>query len=211
MTVHVHPKPQTSDGLSPRTFDADEVRRMVEAGILGEDERVELVEGELVAMAAKGFAHDWVKNEVVELLVRTLSPDFRVAVESTLRLSRSVLLEPDILVARKTDLVKSPEGFATIAGSRVLLAVEIAVSSLAYDRGRKAAFYARFGVGEYWVIDANERIAWVHRGASDSGYTSIASVPRNGVLKPAASELESVQIDLSALDGDTYSAASNLA
>lgn len=199
MTAHVRPERGTPDGLLPHTFDADDVRRMVEAGILHEDQRVELVDGELVAMASKGFAHDWVKNEVIHVLARGLSPEFRIAVESTLRLSRSVLLEPDVLVARKSDVLKSPEGFATVDGPRILLAIEVAASSLAYDRGRKAALYARFGVPEYWVIDANERSAWVHTGPADGAYASTVAVARGGVLRPAAPDLSGVTIDLAAL------------
>lgn len=199
MTVHVHPKPQTSDGLAPRTFDADEVRRMVEAGILDEDERIELVEGELVAMAAKGFAHDRVKNEVVRLCNRVLPDDVYVAVESTLRLERTTLLEPDILVARERDLERSPEGFATVAGPRVLLAIEIAASSLSYDRGRKADLYARFGVPEYWVIDANERVAWVHAEPDEGSYGKVVAVGRADVLRPRARELAGLAVDLAKL------------
>jgi Uma2 family endonuclease len=199
MTAHVRPGHGTPDGLLPHTFDADDVRRMVEVGILHEDQRVELVEGELVAMASKGFAHDWVKNNVIRTLARALSDEFYLAVESTLRLSRSVLLEPDLLVALKSDVLKSPEGFATVDGPRILLAIEVAASSLAYDRGRKAALYARFGVPEYWVIDANERIAWVHTGPSDDGYGSTVAVARGGVLRPAAPDLSGVTIDLAAL------------
>lgn len=199
MTVHVPPTPQTPDGLVRRTFDADDVRRMVEAGILGEDERVELVEGELIAMSAKGFAHDRVKNALVAQCNRSLPAEVYVAVESTLQLSRSVMLEPDILVARRADVVPSPQGFATVDGPKVLLAIEVAVSSLAYDRGRKAALYARFGVPEYWVIDANERCAWVHVRPDGDSYAEVAAVARDGTLHPQALELAALSIDLAPL------------
>jgi Uma2 family endonuclease len=199
MTVHIVPESRTPDGQVRRTFDADEVRRMVEAGVLGEDERVELVEGELLAMAAKGFAHDWVKSEVAQLLSRSLPASFRVAVECTVQLSRSVVLEPDVLVARRDDILRSPDGFASLDGSRILLAVEVAASSLVYDRGRKAALYARFGVPEYWVIDANERVAWVHADPSEGGYRAVVEAGRGAVLQPRAPDLAGIAVDLAAL------------
>lgn len=200
MTAHVPPIIHTPDGLVRRTFDADDVRRMVEAGILDESERVELVDGELIAMSAKGFAHDQVKNELSRVFIRALPEELRVAVASTVQLSRFVLLDPDLLIARRAEIVPSADGFATITGERVLLLIEIAASSLAYDRGCKAALYARFGVPEYWVIDADERIAWLHTVPGPDGYAEVSAVPRNGMLRPRPPELAALTVELAALD-----------
>jgi Uma2 family endonuclease len=196
MTVHVV---QGGDGLARRAFSAADVRRMVESGILSEDERVELIDGELIAMSAKGFAHDRIKTELVHRLFRALSDDYRVHVESTLQLDAAVLVEPDLLVARKEAASMSAEGFATIPVSEVLLLIEVAATSLAWDRGRKAALYARAGVPEYWVIDANERTAWVHRGSGPSGYASVAEVRPHERLEAAAPELSGFGVRLEEL------------
>lgn len=183
-----------------RAFSADDVRRMVEAGILDEDERVELVEGELVEMAAKGFAHDRVKNAILEVLFAAKPADVVVAVESTLQLSPLTLLEPDILVFPKRARARSPEGFATVAGTEVLLAIEIAASSLTYDRGRKAGLYARHGVPEYWVIDVNARTALIHAGPSGDGWRHVEERSSEDVLRPLAPALSAFTIRLIDLD-----------
>ena len=196
MTVHVV---QGGDGLARRAFSADDVRRMVESGILSEDERVELIDGELIAMSAKGFAHDRIKTELVHRLSRALSDAYRVHVESTLQLDAAVLVEPDLLVARKDAASMSAEGFATIPVSEVLLLIEVAATSLAYDRGRKAALYAREGVPEYWVIDANERTAWIHRGPGPSGYATVTEVPPHERLEATAPELVGFGVRLEGL------------
>jgi Uma2 family endonuclease len=64
----------------------------------------------------------------------------------------------------------------------VLLLIEVAVSSLAFDRRVKARLYARHGIRDYWVIDANERVTWVHTGPSGDGWTSIVERGPRDVL-----------------------------
>ena len=109
-----------------RTFSAGDVRRMVEAGIVGEDERIELIEGDLIMMAAKGLAHEIIKSALVKALNRAASDDLVVGVEMTIELAANVLVEPDIAVFKTF-------GFEAIGGrvcssGRPLLA--------AVDRGR---------------------------------------------------------------------------
>lgn len=188
------------DASLRRAFSADDVRRMVEAGILDEDERVELVEGELVGMAAKSFAHDRIKNALLASLVRATGPDVVVAVESTLRVSSMTLLEPDILVCPKRARTVSPEGYAVVAGPDVLLAVEVAASSLAYDRGRKARLYARHGMPEYWVIDVAARTALVHTGPNGEAWDRVEEHGPETLLRPLAPALHALAVRLADLD-----------
>ncbi|GJD64848.1 hypothetical protein MPEAHAMD_5033 [Methylobacterium frigidaeris] len=138
MTVHVPP-----DTPLPRRFTVSDLRLMLAAGILREDERVELLDGELVEMAAKGFAHDAVKNALMRRLVPLLPETVYLGIESTLQFGPGLFLEPDLLLAPMSARSASPEGFCTIPGPGILLVIEVASSSLAYDRGRKAALYAR--------------------------------------------------------------------
>lgn len=196
MTVHFV---RGSDGLERRAFSVDDVRRMIEIGIMSEDERVELVDGELIAMSAKGFAHDRIKTELVHRLSKALSDEYRVHVESTLQLDAAVLVEPDVLVARKDAALMSAEGFATTPVSAVLLLIEVAASSLAYDRGRKASLYARYGVPEYWVVDANEGTAWIHRDPAPSGYARVTEARPDERLEAAAAELAGFSVRLDEL------------
>jgi Uma2 family endonuclease len=189
----------SADELPPRrTFSADDLRRMVEAGILTEDENVELIDGELVMMAAKGYAHELIRQTLLALLIRAAPPDVMVAAEPTLQLSDTVLVEPDLVVFPRSSLVKSEAGFMHVAQGGVLLAIEIAAASMRYDKVLKAGLYARFGVQEYWVIDANERVTWVHKGPTEKGWQSVVEHGPHDALKPAA--LPAITVRLAELD-----------
>jgi Uma2 family endonuclease len=99
-------------------------------------------------------------------LCRTCPDHLIIAVATSLFLSPDTILETDIAVY--------PAKFRSeeLRGPDVLLAIEVAASSLAYDLDLKAKLYARHGVQEYWVVDANERLAFIHTGPSETGWAS---------------------------------------
>jgi Uma2 family endonuclease len=165
---------QTAEDLPPRrAFSVDDVRRMVEAGVLAEDERVELVGGDFVVMAAKGYAHELIKNELGRAIAASAPAGMFVGIEATIQFSPDVLLEPDLALIPRERLSQSEAGFMTVQRGGCSLVVEVAASSLGYDKGLKAALYAGLGVRELWVIDANEKITWVHTGPHAQGWSSI--------------------------------------
>src|SRR3984957_9205403 len=155
-----------AEGLNRLELTVEDGSRMVEVGIVREDERFELVEGEIVMMAAKGIAHERMKSALLIAVVRALPDHLTLGVEITLRLTDTVMLEPDIAVFPKELLTRSSTGFARLDPGEAHLVIEVAATSLAYDRGLKARLYARHRVREFWVVDANERIAFVHTGPS---------------------------------------------
>jgi Uma2 family endonuclease len=175
-----------AEGLPRRVFTVDDISRMMDAGIIHEDERFELVEGEIVMMASKGIAHELIKSAMNIAVVRALPDHLTIGVEVTLRLSDILMLEPDIAVFPKELLTRASTGFAHLEPGEAQLVIEVAVTSLAYDRGLKARLYARHGVRELWVIDANERTTWVHAGASGEGWASIVKRGPQDVLTTAA-------------------------
>lgn len=164
---------RAAEGFPRRAFTVDDISRMMDAGVISEDEKFELIEGEIVMMAAKGVAHERIKSALVIAIARALPDDLTLGVEATLRLTDRTMLEPDLAVFPKTVFKKSASGFAQLDPGEALLVIEIAVSSLAYDKGLKARLYARHQVREFWVIDANARTAWVHTGPSGDGWSSI--------------------------------------
>jgi len=171
---------------------------MVDAGIIAEDERIELVEGELVVMAAKGYAHELVKSALNEALVRVAGKDVRLGVETSIQFAPGVLLEPDLALLVRKKVRESSAGYVELEQGGCLLVVEVAQSSLGYDRGRKAGLYASFGVQEFWVVDANERSAWVHTGSTSDGWSSIVEHgPHDTLTTPA---LPGLTIKLSELE-----------
>src|SRR4029077_20629023 len=160
------PKLTTSaaEGLPRRRFTVAEVEAMVAAGVMDEDERVELIGGELVPMSPKGNQHEVVKSALVDLWIRSRPDDCRLTQETTFPLSEDTYLEPDVVVYPRTS------GLRGLTGASVLLVVEIADSSLRYDIGRKAGLYATFGMRELWVTDAVRLTTRVFREPGIDGY-----------------------------------------
>jgi Uma2 family endonuclease len=174
-------------GLPPRrAFNVDDIRRMVEAGVLHESERIELVEGEIVVMAAKSVVHDLIQNTLNLALSKTVSDGLFVGNGSTLQLTEDVLVEPDLAVISRAIYNTDPSSYARPTANDVLLIIEISVSSLTYDRKTKARLYARHGIREYWVIDANERRTFVHTRPSGDGWSSIVERGPDDVLTTPA-------------------------
>jgi Uma2 family endonuclease len=163
-----------AEDIAPRrAFTVDDVRGMVEAGVLAEDERIELIGGDLLVMAAKGYAHELIKKALVRAFVLAVADDVDVGVEMTIEFSQDVLVEPDIVIFPRDRFNKSAAGFPKLEGNDCRLVVEVAVSSLVYDKELKAQLYAHLGVCEFWVVDANERVTWIHTGPSHDGWSSI--------------------------------------
>ena len=177
---------RAADGLGRRAFSVDDIRRMVDTGILDEDERVELVEGDLVMMSAKGYAHELIKRALNRAIARALPDGMTIGPEMTIQLADNTLLEPDLAVFKESAVIKSAANFSQIAAGELLLAIEVAASSLAYDKGLKARIYALHRVQEFWVIDANERITWIHTRPSGEGWTSIVEHGPQETLTTAA-------------------------
>jgi Uma2 family endonuclease len=156
-----------AEGLPRRRFTVAEVEAMVAAGVMEEDERVELIGGELVPMSPKGSRHEAVKIALLDRWYRARPEHVRLAPETTFRLNEDTYLEPDVVIYPRAT------GVSGISGANVLLVVEIADSSLRYDMGRKAALYASFGVRELWVIDAVRLTARVFRDPAADGYRDV--------------------------------------
>jgi Uma2 family endonuclease len=132
---------------SPRRLSVEEYHRMAETGILGQDERVELLEGLIVSMSPQHGPHAWAVEQLNRVLVRTLSDEFRVRPQLPLSLGDRNEPEPDLAVVRAVD--RNPDQHPNSA----LLVIEVSgPDSLARDRGVKAPLYARFGIPEYWLV-----------------------------------------------------------
>jgi Uma2 family endonuclease len=184
-----------AEGFPRRAFTVDDIARMIDAGVLHEDEKFELIEGEIVMMAAKGIAHERIKAALNIAVVRALPNHLTVGVEATLRLTDTIMLEPDIAVFPKALFSKSGVRFTNLDPGEAELVIEVAVSSIAYDKGLKARLYARHRVKEFWVIDANARIAWVHTGASGDGWSSIVERGPHDVLTTPTLPGFSIRLD----------------
>lgn len=176
------------EGIGRRPWTADELQRMLEAGILHEDDRVELIGGEVVTMSPKGARHEVLKNELVLYWADRRTKDIKFAEEPPLRLGQHDEPLPDIILFPAALLVSE------VRGDNVLLVVEVADSSRSYDLKIKAPLYAAFGVREYWVIDARTLVTTVHRDPAAAGYATVLEVAADATLTPMASAALAVRL-----------------
>jgi len=174
------PTTTAAEGLPRRCFTVAELERMVASGILHEDERIELIGGEIVPMSPKGNRHEILKTALMVHWVRCLPLDLLFTTETTFRLSDDTYLEPDFVVYPKAT------GLQGLRAATAKLVVEIADSSLGYDLGRKPGLYALFGIAELWVIDAVTLQTRVHRQPTPTGYRSAVDLAPSQDLIPAA-------------------------
>lgn len=183
---------RAAEGLPRRSFTVTEIRRIVEAGIIAEDESFELIEGEIVPMSPKGNQHEVIKAALTDVFA-SRPKHLRLAIETSLYLDERTFVEPDLCLYPKRRL---PED---VRGTDVLLAIEIAGASLGYDRGLKARLYAKHGVHELWVVEAETRVAWVHLDPQpDGNWGRIERAEPGAVLAPAA--LPEISVRMSDLD-----------
>jgi Uma2 family endonuclease len=140
-------------------FTVDDVVRMVEAGILGEDDRLELIDGELLTMSPQGPTHAALTVRIHRALERAFGAGHHVQDHSPIQAGEHTLPEPDVAVVRgelDAFLTRYP------TGADVALVVEISVTTQGADRA-KAAIYAGAGVPEYWNLDVPARRLVVYR------------------------------------------------
>ena len=174
-----HPRStRAADGLDRWRFTVADIEAMVVAGILDEDERVELIEGELVPMSPKGSCHEILKAALNRHWQRACPEGVQISPETTFRLSADTYLEPDFVV------YPDEVGLTGIKGANVLLVVEVADTSLRYDRGRKARLYAQFGIRELWSVDAVKMTTRVFRDPSSDGYAAPRDFKAAETVKP---------------------------
>lgn len=150
-----------------RRFTVDEYKRMSELGILAATERTELVNGEIITMIAKGFAHASAMLRTQECFQEALGRRVFVRAQDPIRLNNHSEPEPDIVIAVRDALAYSTHHPNP---DEVLLVIEVADSSLKYDLEIKAPLYASAGITEYWILDVIERQLYTFRQPKDGHY-----------------------------------------
>jgi Uma2 family endonuclease len=167
--------------VSKRRFTVDDYHRMVEAGILSERERVELIDGEVVAMTPIGPRHNASVDRALRALVTSLGDEAIVRVQGSVRLDYYREPQPDLALLRpRADFYAS----ALPGPADILLIVEIAESSLDYDRDLKARVYADAGVREYWLVDLSDNVLSCYAKPLGSAYQRVRTYHRGQVVAP---------------------------
>ncbi|TVQ35667.1 MAG: Uma2 family endonuclease [Geminicoccaceae bacterium] len=164
-----------------RRLDVDAYYRMAEAGILAPDDRVELIEGDVIDMVPIGSEHAGQTMRLVRVFAGAVAREqVLLSVQGPLRLDAINEPQPDLALLRpRADSYRRSHPSAV----DVLLVIEIAGSSLDYDRGVKRDLYARHLVPEYWIVDLVGRAIEVFRAPTSGGYTETLRVA-GGRLRP---------------------------
>jgi len=164
-----------------RLFTAAEYYAMAEAGILSEDDRVELIEGEVVQMSPIGSRHAACVARFSMLLPIRVGQLAIVWVQNPIRLDDYSEPEPDVCLLLPRDDFYA-QGHPTPAD--VLLVVEVADTTQRYDRNVKMPLYARAGIPEAWLVDLVEEAVYVYSRPSDGVYQEVRRLQRGEPLSP---------------------------
>ena len=156
--------------VARRLFTVEEYHRMAEAGILGADERVELIEGEIVQMAPIGPRHIGCVINATRLFITRLGDRAVVSPQNPVVILPRSEPQPDLVLLRARPVSYSRE---LPASHDVLLAVEVADTTARFDRMVKARLYARAGIPEFWVCLAADGVVEIYRGPSPDGYADV--------------------------------------
>lgn len=158
---------QTDSWPRPHRLTVHDYYRMAEVGLLSPDDRVELIEGEIIEMPPIGDRHADVVRVLNKRLIRAVGDTAEVSCQLPVRLSLRSEPQPDFAIIRAGEgrYRKHPRS------SDVLLLIEVSDSTLRYDLGKRASLYAAHGIPEYWVFDLQHNRVWRHRAPKGREYT----------------------------------------
>ncbi len=164
-------------------FTVAEYHQLIASGIFGEDDRVELIGGDLVMMSPIGSQHAGQVNWLTGLLVQNTIGRAVVAVQNPVRLDDRSEPQPDLAVLRpREDYYRR----SNPTPADVLLLIEVADTSADYDRDVKVRAYARAGIGETWLVDLTAGWIEVYREPSPAGYKLLRKALPGETVSPSA-------------------------
>lgn len=164
-----------------RCFTADEFHRLYERRVLPPDERTELIEGDIIRMAAIGSRHFQCVNTFNSWLVPGVGDRAIVSVQNAVRLSSRSEPQPDLALLHPRD-----DGYSeSLPGpADVLLLIEVSDTTFPFDRKTKLPLYAAAGIPEVWLAQIARKRAYVYRDPREGTYQDIQIVGRDGFLSP---------------------------
>ena len=166
-----------------RLFTREEYHRMAEVGILKPTDRVELIRGEIVEMSPIGRRHQAFVDNMTQLLTLRIAGRAIVSVQNPVVLAADTEPEPDLKIIRRRSV---PYKELEAHGDDALLIIEVAETSLSYDRSTKLRLYAETGIPEYWVVDCAAESVEVHRTPDASGYRDVSRFTGTASVSPLA-------------------------
>jgi Uma2 family endonuclease len=170
-------------GVERWRFTVDDFYRMGEVGILPPEARVELIDGEVIKLAPIGSHHNGSVIGLDEIFRESLGRRVTVSIQGPLELERHWNPQPDVLILkRREDRYRR----ANPTDADVLLLIEVADTTLIYDRDTKGPRYAQAGIIEYWIVDLTGDRLLVYRDPRDGVYQSVQALTREDTVQPLA-------------------------
>lgn len=152
---------------APHLFTVDEYYLMAEAGILSEDDRVELIEGEIIDMAAIGIKHALCVDRLTLLLIRLLPDEVMVRAQNPIYLDKYSEPQPDLALLKRRDYSRRKHHPGS---GDVLLVIEVSDTTLTFDRKVKLPLYARAGIPEVWIVNLQDNSIEVYSQPEGGAY-----------------------------------------
>jgi Uma2 family endonuclease len=185
-------EPANLDGMRIRRITVQEYDRMGEAGIFGPQERVELLDGLLIEMPPGGPPHAYTVDRVTTTFCKRFDGRAYIRAQGPVTLDQWSEPEPDVMLSA---LPEEQYAVAHPKPPQVLLVVEVAVSSLRYDTGAKLRAYARQGIREYWIVDAEHGHVDVYREPRGERYEKHERAERGQFVAPLAFPADAIAVN----------------
>lgn len=188
-TLHTSSKARTAPAPTPPTrykFTPEQFHKLGELGLLDDNQRYELLEGDIYVMPPEGAEHAVGKVYATRCFYELpSSPAWHIRIESPLQLADSELI-PDLAVVSGV-----PEDYRSQHPTTALLVLEVFYTTLEIDRRQKLPIYARAGIPECWIVNLNERVLEVYREPSGARYKSVRYYTPDETVRPLfAPEIE---------------------
>ncbi|MGH7231019.1 MAG: Uma2 family endonuclease [Nitrospiraceae bacterium] len=181
-----------NSSVRTRRFSIEEFHRMAEVGVLKEEDRVELIDGEIIPMTPIGPEHAACVDWLTRLLIQRVPADIVVHVQNPFQFPHHIALYPDLALLRPpTDRYRNrsprPED--------VLLVIEVSDTSLERDRAAKIPRYAEAGVPEVWLVDLSRQEVLIFRDPSGGQYRNSSTASGRASLSPAHLPNLAIQVE----------------
>ena len=192
MTTQTKPRPATA--LDVRRFSVAEYYAMAQTGILPDNERVELIDGVIIEMAPMGNRHRATVTRLNRVFSGNLGERAIVQIQSSITLDDQTMPEPDLAVLReRVDFYEAQSP----GPEDVLLLIEVADTSVEYDRNDKLPRYARAGIPEVWLTVLPDNVVEMYTEPTENGYRVTRRMRTGDVLRPGC--FEDIEIPVEAV------------
>jgi Uma2 family endonuclease len=186
----VMPQRTSAPKLSRHVWTVESYHQMAESGLLNENDRIELIEGELLDMPPIGSKHaNWVAN-LAEAITLQANREYKISIQNPVVLGPRNEPQPDVMLLKKANYMN-----ALPTAADVLLIVEVSDSTLEYDRDVKLGIYARHSIPEVWLLDVNRLELLVYREPADGQYRLMRICSANDVATSVMAPNISVRLN----------------